>query len=133
MIDKDAIKQRNEAAHAMVHALCRPKGSQGSREWVMSIPAQPEYDPDLVIAASLRDVGELLLHVERLEGIALKPVDVHIYEHPSWDMKLILAPDENSYDQARQNLSEGDDVTLLTVTRGTMTRLEFETLPEWDG
>ena len=37
----------------MVHALCQPKNSQRARDWVMSVPARPDYDPDLVIAAGL--------------------------------------------------------------------------------
>lgn len=43
-----------ERAADMVSALCAPKGSEGSREWVMSIPARPDHDPDLIIAAGLQ-------------------------------------------------------------------------------
>ncbi len=39
----------------MVHALCQPKGSDGARQWVMSIPARPDYDPDIVIADALQE------------------------------------------------------------------------------
>lgn len=37
-----------ERANAMIRALC-----EGEREWIMRIPAQPDYDPDLVIGAAL--------------------------------------------------------------------------------
>jgi hypothetical protein len=36
-------------AHDMVSALC-----DGSRDWIMSIPARPDHDPDLVIGEALR-------------------------------------------------------------------------------
>jgi hypothetical protein len=48
------------AAEAMIHSLCIPPGSPGHRDWVMSIPARPNYDPDLVIANALNLLaGEL--------------------------------------------------------------------------
>jgi len=47
-------KEKVDAAYDMVHALCQPRGSAGSREWIMSIPARPDYDPDLVITSGLR-------------------------------------------------------------------------------
>ena len=47
-------KIKVDAAYKMVVALCQPRGSKGAREWIMSIPAEPERDPDLVIAAGLR-------------------------------------------------------------------------------
>ena len=42
-------RSRLEAAHKMVSDLCHRR-----REWVMSIPARPDYDPDLVIGLALR-------------------------------------------------------------------------------
>lgn len=42
-------------AQAMVSALCKPKGHREHRDWMMSIPAQPDRDPDLVIGAALRE------------------------------------------------------------------------------
>lgn len=53
-----------EAAHAMVSALCKPRYTEGHRDWVMSIPARPEYDPDLVIAAGLRELEERIALLE---------------------------------------------------------------------
>src|SRR6185369_419320 len=43
-----------DAAQAMIKALCQPRGSEGSREWIMSVPARPDYDPDLVIGLSVQ-------------------------------------------------------------------------------
>lgn len=54
------IRERYEKAYAMVNALC-----QREREWIMSIPARRDYDPDLVIAASLDDIRYLLDLIER--------------------------------------------------------------------
>lgn len=59
-------KTKIDAAHRMVTALCQPRGSAGTREWVMSIPARPDYDPDLVIAAGLRAAEA---EVDRLRGL----------------------------------------------------------------
>lgn len=54
------IRARAEKAHQMVVSLCKPRNTEGHRDWLMSIPAQPNYDPDLVIGASLRDIPYLL-------------------------------------------------------------------------
>lgn len=65
----DAIKTRVGDAHKMVSALCKPRGSAGAREWLMSIPARPDYDPDIVIDRSLRDIHALLAEVEELLAV----------------------------------------------------------------
>lgn len=54
-IDAAAVRSRCEAAMQMVGDLCT-----GKRNWLMSIPARPDYDPDLVIAAALADIPKLL-------------------------------------------------------------------------
>ena len=56
----DAVEARIDRAWDMVSALCKPRGREGSREWVMSIPARPNHDPDLVIGVALRDARDLL-------------------------------------------------------------------------
>jgi hypothetical protein len=38
----------------MVSALC-----DGKRDWIMSIPARPDHDPDLVIGEALRVADDL--------------------------------------------------------------------------
>lgn len=58
----DELK-RYEAAMQMISDLCN-----GRRKWLMSIPAQPNSDPDLVIAASLADVPKLVAEIERLRA-----------------------------------------------------------------
>ena len=49
------IEERHKRARQMVSDLC-----EGRREWIMRIPAEPDYDPDLVIAASLADIPKLI-------------------------------------------------------------------------
>lgn len=69
------IETQIEKAHAMVSALCKPRGTEGTREWIMSIPAQPDHDPDLVIGAGLRGKSKLIVEVRRLlkiEAAAVK-------------------------------------------------------------
>jgi hypothetical protein len=46
------------AARQMVSDLCNQR-----RDWVMSIPARPDYDPDLVIARALDDLHAELARV----------------------------------------------------------------------
>lgn len=60
--DMNKVKERLEAAMKMVSDLCNK-----SKEWIMSIPARPDIDPDLVIAASQRDCKYLIERVEELE------------------------------------------------------------------
>lgn len=55
----EAIRSRLKAAHTMVSDLCH-----GRRDWIMSIPAQKDYDPDLVIGASLSDGDKLMAIAE---------------------------------------------------------------------
>lgn len=47
-------------AQAMIVALCARRGSIGARDWMMSIPARPDYDPDIVIGDALRAAERLL-------------------------------------------------------------------------
>lgn len=54
-IDAAAVRVRCEAAMQVVSDLCT-----GKRNWMMSIPARPDYDPDLVISAALADIPKLL-------------------------------------------------------------------------
>lgn len=51
-------KEKVDAAYDMVHALCQPRGSEGSRQWIMSIPAREDYDPDLVITSGLNSAAK---------------------------------------------------------------------------
>jgi hypothetical protein len=75
----DKVIERNEKAHKMIKDLCRRKGDPESREWIMRIPADEDYDPDLVIGASLRDVPKLLKKIETLQG-ALELASVQIVD-----------------------------------------------------
>ena len=68
VLDLENIKTKHKFANLMVSALCKPKGTVGARDWVMSIPARPTYDPDLVIGDSLSDIPKLIQEVERLRG-----------------------------------------------------------------
>lgn len=54
-------KEQIDRAHRMVVALCSRR-----REWRMSIPARPDYDPDLVIGDGLRAGLSALAEVEQL-------------------------------------------------------------------
>ena len=60
-----------QRAQGMVSALCKPRGSEGAREWVMRIPAQPD-DPDLVIDAGLRGKEKLIAEVRCLQRVLIE-------------------------------------------------------------
>ena len=49
----DPVIQSLEKARDTVVALCKPKGTEGAMDWVMSCPAKPDRDPDLVITGAL--------------------------------------------------------------------------------
>lgn len=68
--DVAAIRERQAKALAMITALNLPRDVPGAREWVMSIPARPDHDPDLVIDASLRDIPRLLTMLTKGDGDA---------------------------------------------------------------
>lgn len=63
----DELIAKIDKAHKVVCDLC-----SGKRKWIMSIPAQPNDDPDLIIGESLREArAEIIsLHsrVEELEA-----------------------------------------------------------------
>lgn len=58
-----------QAAQDMISALCQPRGSQDHRDWIMSIPAQLNYDPDLVIGQALIDEGKLLREWVKVQAV----------------------------------------------------------------
>ena len=88
-IDLDAIRARQERAHAEVSALCHGK------RWQMMIPARPDDDSDLIIGASLRDIHALLAHIADLEADkaalvgALEGLQPHIRECNAQDPDII--------------------------------------------
>lgn len=69
------LRERLEAALQLVHDL-----AQGKRSRTLSVPARPDYDPDLVLSSVLR---EALDHPERLMGEPRQQVDAEhrICEH----------------------------------------------------
>lgn len=66
--DLKAIRERCDKACQMVSDLCKPKGTAGARDWIMRIPAERDYDPDLVIGDSLQDIPAALSRIEELEA-----------------------------------------------------------------
>ena len=80
----ESAKQAIEDAMDMIHNLCKPKGSEGARNWTMSIPARRDYDPDLVISCGLMTAKREIERLEKqrdellktLRDIAKYPVDV---------------------------------------------------------
>jgi hypothetical protein len=59
MSEKDAVDAAVEKAHGIISDLCH-----GRINWRMSIPAQPDSDPDLVIGEALRLQAARLSDVE---------------------------------------------------------------------
>lgn len=70
------VLERWQAASDMIHNLCRRRDDPLAREWMMSIPARPDYDPDLVIHDSLKDIPCLvaLLQQRQPERESVAPV-----------------------------------------------------------
>lgn len=59
----EAMEARRLKSQSMIRALCLSRGTAGAREWLMSIPADAERDPDLILSATCDDVGQLLVAV----------------------------------------------------------------------
>jgi len=66
----ERVRARYEEACQMIADLCKPRTHPEHRDWTMSIPARPDYDPDLVIRDSLDDIPTLLERVEAAEARA---------------------------------------------------------------
>lgn len=64
--DLTELSDALDKAQTMVVDLCRPRNDPQSREWIMRIPAQPDYDPDLVIAHGLSAGNEAIRRVREL-------------------------------------------------------------------
>lgn len=60
-LDLDAIDQRLDAAREELSALCH-----GGKRWLMTIPANPREDSDLIIGAALRDAHKMLVALRSL-------------------------------------------------------------------
>lgn len=58
MRKQSEIRADYDMARSYVSRLCQPRGTQGSLEWIMSIPACLD-DPDLVIARSLNTIPDM--------------------------------------------------------------------------
>lgn len=56
----EEVVESLEKAHDMVSDLC-----DGKRKWMMSIPAQPDHDPDLVIGLALHKAIAYIQENER--------------------------------------------------------------------
>lgn len=58
--DLVAISQRLAASREIIRRLCLQRNDPEAREWMMSIPARTDHDPDLILEASLNDVSNLV-------------------------------------------------------------------------
>lgn len=67
-IDTNKVRANVAAARAMVDALCKSPGEPGRREWLLSIPARPAHDPDLVIGDAVADAAKLADELDRVLG-----------------------------------------------------------------
>lgn len=64
----DGWREKVNAAHDMVSALCKRK-----REWIMSVPAREDYDPDLVITDGLMAAERRIKELEAARAAAPAP------------------------------------------------------------
>lgn len=87
-----------EKATAMVSALCQPRGTEGHRDWIMSIPVRLDYDPDVVIATALADLADALTEIRRLKQ-AVEDVRVCIAR-----VEIDIPPHEDTADWLAQVL-----------------------------
>ncbi len=67
---EDEVLAAIKKAGDMVFYLCQPRGSEGARSWSMSIPARPDYDPDIVIGTALFEARREIVRLR--EGLSDK-------------------------------------------------------------
>lgn len=99
-LDLAAIREREEKAGRMIGELCA-----GRRRWLMSIPAQENYDPDLVIAAAMSDVLPLAAEVERLQS-AIPADKLHLF----YELKNEQTHRRQQFDRANRLAAELDTI-----------------------
>ena len=98
MTDPELIKQRLAAARQELSALCK------GRRFTMSIPAQPDYDSDLLIGATLRDTHALLEEVEQLQKAVVGLL---------WGCENAGMRPYPAYDDARRALGSCDPLRFI--------------------
>lgn len=97
--DTSEWREKVAAAHDMVSALCLPRGSKGSCEWIMRIPADPENDPDLVITSGLVAAEKRIAELEA--ELAARPAhEAPADLHSASDGEWIGDPEPNADDVA---------------------------------
>ena len=76
--DPKEFGERLDAAREMISNLCKPRGTEGAREWIMSIPADRARDPDLVISDALNCAEDLVKQqaadIEKLDAAIRKAI-----------------------------------------------------------
>lgn len=100
---------RNKIAKAMniVHALNQPRGSDGARSWSMSIPARPDYDPDIIIC-------DALIAAERLAAARLSVREgewLPIETAPKDGTLLVLLVEYDANDEGGNPLEDSAEPT----------------------
>jgi hypothetical protein len=82
-VTKKEVDEAVKAAWEMIRMLCSPRIVEGHRDWVMSIPARPDYDPDLVIGQALRFQATRIGDLEEQRKISLALESLY-REHAEW-------------------------------------------------
>lgn len=114
-LDLYAIRARAEAARNEIDRMTSAVGGPGA-SWRWSIPANPERDSDLILAASLTDVPALLAEVERLERMWGKERD-----------RATSALEEVMHLSERAETAEAE----RDAAREALARVEALVAPQW--
>lgn len=105
----EEISKRLLAANEMVRRLCLRRDDPESREWIMSIPAQPDRDPDLVISAALADITKLAHALAQHAQPELTPEEFEQFaatQHPDPHEKQWMRVGWNGAKWARDKATE---------------------------
>jgi hypothetical protein len=105
--------EKIDRALAMVAALCKPRETEGAREWIMSIPAEPDRDPDLVIADALHAARAALAPEQRGDA---EPE--HFYDRPDIYRIVTEALNRIPYIDPHDDEDWLVDVVVLALKRG---------------
>ena len=72
MTPLSSIAERAGKARKMVSDLCNQR-----EKWLMSIPARPDHDPDLIIASALDGIDELISIVSSKDKALAAMIGTH--------------------------------------------------------
>jgi len=115
------VKRKIDNAIKLVSDLCKPRGSAGAREWIMSIPARPDYDPDIVISDALYSAStEITRLTKQLAESQRQNAELRVgLEHISNMRAPVFGSSVTAFDNAKRCARDALDKALADDKAGS--------------